>query len=394
MAAPAASRNGSTEPGPRAALLAACADLLAEEAPSGLSGRRIAVAAGVNYAQIHRHFGSKNELCRAVLDELGVAFEADAYAPGAPVPEPGVLQRHPTFVRVLARLQMDEASLALRPGSPTVRRYRAGLGELLDDGRPSSEGSDRLDVAVALSCSMQLGLAIHRTAIAQPIGLRDPGALDRELWLLVQDLHRGAGVFADVASTGRALRTHGPIQRREGLTGRALAEARLLEAAARLLADRAPSAISGRMLAAAAGVNYGLIHHYFGSAAEVVEQASRHVRDEFYEAEGSAGRPPDFFSMSAHPGYVRALTQIALDADLAARSDHFPVLTDLLERRRARHGEPTLGQRCRLAIAVATQLAWTLFERLLSDGLDRDVSELRPGAAAVLARMVAPGREP
>ena len=39
----------------------------------------------------------------------------------------------------------------------------------------------------------------------------------------------------------------------------------LIEAAVQLMAMRSPRQISGRELAKHAGVNYGLIHHYFGS---------------------------------------------------------------------------------------------------------------------------------
>ena len=48
----------------------------------------------------------------------------------------------------------------------------------------------------------------------------------------------------------------------------------LLDAALRLLADRTPSEISGRDLAGEAGVNYGLVHYYFGSKDDVLRAAS------------------------------------------------------------------------------------------------------------------------
>ena len=39
----------------------------------------------------------------------------------------------------------------------------------------------------------------------------------------------------------------------------------LMDAAIRLMSRRQPSTISGRDLAAEAGVNYGLVHYYFDS---------------------------------------------------------------------------------------------------------------------------------
>jgi len=63
-----------------------------------------------------------------------------------------------------------------------------------------------------------------------------------------------------------------------------------------LLASRTPSSVLGRQLATRAGVNYGLIHHCFGSASEVLAQASRQLRDHYYETESGPGLIPDFFS--------------------------------------------------------------------------------------------------
>lgn len=370
---------------PAAALIEAATELLSVEPPSAVSGRRIAESAGVNYAQIHRHFGSKRELCRQVLDRLSDAFVADAFPPGAAVPTPGTVMRHDSFVRVLTQIQLDQATLALRPEPPIIHRYCAGLERL----RPELD-SDALDTLVALSCAMQLGVSIHRAPLVRSVGLDDDADLvDRELVLTIEQLHAGRGSFADGSIASRHLHTRGP-QPSAGsrAPGRAQAEQRLVLAAVDLLASRTPSSISGRQLANRAGVNYGLIHHYFGSASEVLAQASRLIRDQFYANESGPGSIPDFFSMRAHPGYVRALTHIALDAKLAATGDHFPVVGALLDRHRSRHGEPTASERCRYLLVAAAQLAWSLFEPLFATALSRDPIELEPQAATLLARML------
>jgi AcrR family transcriptional regulator len=51
--------------------------------------------------------------------------------------------------------------------------------------------------------------------------------------------------------------------------------AALLEAAARLFAEEGPKAVSVRRIAAAAGVNHGLVHHYFGSKEELLREVVR-----------------------------------------------------------------------------------------------------------------------
>ncbi len=370
---------------PADALIEAATELLSVEPPSAVSGRRIAEAAGVNYAQIHRHFGSKRELCRQVLDRLSDAFVADAFPPGALVPTPGIVIRHDSFVRVLTQIQLDQATLTLRPEHPIIHRYSTGMKTL----RPELT-SDALDTLVALSCAMQLGISIHRVPLVRSAGLDDDAHLvDRELVLAIEYLHAGRGPFAGGCFASRRLHVRGPQPpTRSRVTGRAQAERLLVAAAVDLLASRTPSSISGRQLAARAGVNYGLIHHYFGSASEVLAQASRLIRDRYYANESGPGLIPDFFSMRAHPGYVRALTHIALDAKLAATGDHFPVVVALLGRHRRRHGEPTASERCRYLLVAAAQFAWSLFEPLFATALGRNPRELEPQAATLLARML------
>ena len=58
----------------------------------------------------------------------------------------------------------------------------------------------------------------------------------------------------------------------------------LLEAAKRLLAQRPPSAIAGREIAAEAGVNYGFVHHYFGGKGELLRASLLALREDFSPA--------------------------------------------------------------------------------------------------------------
>jgi AcrR family transcriptional regulator len=385
MAASDADHAGDAEVHPAAALVSAATEMLSAQPPSAVSGRRIAEAAGVNYAQIHRHFGSKRELCRNVLDRLSDAFVADAFPPGALVPTPGTVMRHDPFVRVLTQIQLDQATVDLRPEHPIIHRYCDGLRAL----RPELS-ADAVDTAVALSCAMQLGVSIHRTGLVRSVGLEDAAELvERELVFTIEQLHAGRGAFVGGEIAPRRLRIRGPRPASPSrAAGRARVEERLVAAAVELLASRTPASISGRQLASRAGVNYGLIHHYFGSANEVLSQASRHIRDQYYEAEAGPGLLPDFFSTRAHPGYVRALTHVALDAKLALAGDHFPVVSAMLDRHRSRHGEPSPQQRCRYLQVAAAQLAWSLFEPLFATAFRRSPRELEQYAATLLARLL------
>ena len=77
--------------------------LLAEYPPSAVSGRQIAAAADVNYGRVHRHFGSKDQLIQTTVDEMVQRYLSDARPPGALTPTPGVLLRHESFARSVAR---------------------------------------------------------------------------------------------------------------------------------------------------------------------------------------------------------------------------------------------------------------------------------------------------
>ncbi|MDG2111243.1 MAG: TetR family transcriptional regulator [Actinomycetota bacterium] len=369
---------------PQRALVLAAQEMLAAETPSGLSGRRIAEAAGVNYGQIHRHFGTKQALLADALARLGDDFVTDAFPPGAVVPGPGVLNRHVTFVRAQFHAVLDRASVGdLGPRGPIIQRYRAGLSTL----RPDLD-DDHLDTIVALSTSMQLGVVAHRSSLSRAAGIDDDEDIDGELAIAIEQLHAGRGTFAGPPPPPRSLRHNGVTETTiPPKTGRAGAELRLVNAAVAMLYDRAPAAIPGRQLAAAADVNYGLIHHYFGSAGEVLERASAALRDDYYRAEAAEGRVPDFFSAARHPGYVRAVTHISLDPKLSATGSHFPVVEALLAAA-SREGDVGHQTRTRYLISTSAQLAWALFTPALSHALKRDTAEITPLAAAYLHRFL------
>lgn len=94
------------------ALLDAATDLFAERGPRAVSAREIARRARVNHGLVHRHFGSKDALVRAVLDRL-VRDLRERFASGAAVtPEArealvGSLATDRRYLQVLARALLD-----------------------------------------------------------------------------------------------------------------------------------------------------------------------------------------------------------------------------------------------------------------------------------------------
>jgi len=102
----------------QAALVAAAGDLFARKGPSGVGVREIARAAGVNHGLVHRHFGSKEGLLRAVMSDLADRVDAelgedrgetlDVLLPRL-LASAGLLQGH---WRILARAMLDGADPA------------------------------------------------------------------------------------------------------------------------------------------------------------------------------------------------------------------------------------------------------------------------------------------
>jgi AcrR family transcriptional regulator len=110
-----------------AAVLDAAMTLFAARGPASVSVRDIAAAAGVNHALVHRHFGSKQEVLRAVLERA--AHELAATATTITESRGGIAQlfavsaERATYWQALARAMLDgENPRALQRDFPTVHR--------------------------------------------------------------------------------------------------------------------------------------------------------------------------------------------------------------------------------------------------------------------------------
>lgn len=367
----------------RTELLRATERLIAVRPPSAVTARQIASEAQVNYGRIHRHFGSKDRLVQSTVDDLGERYLADALPPGAFIPTPGVLARHALFARSVANLVLDDAVPMPNPIASLAARYRSGLTTLRDD-----LGPDQIDVVTALVVSMEFAGVIHRYHLERIRSLSGVEAsVDREIVGAIASIVAGRGPFIEPP---RAV----PVPPRSGeFAGSGVGgtegtvEERLIIAAAELLAYKAPSAITGRELAARAGVNYGRIHTTFGSAVDVCDAAIDFQSAQLLEGYGS-DEFPGFFSMNAHPGFVRFLTRRALTPDVGDERRFFPFLERLYARHEGRNDTLAPVTRFRYALSVMTQVTWALLESTLSEALARPVDELESGAAGYLATLI------
>lgn len=353
--------------------------LISVHPPSAVTGRQIAAEADVSYGRIHRHFGSKDQLIRSTIDELGERYLADALPPGALMPTPGVLARHALFARSVANLLLDEAAPVPNPIAGLAASHRAGLRILRDD-----LDQDGIDVVTALVLAMEFAGVIHwphLERIRLISGMQT--SVHREIVGAVSSMVAGRGPFLEPP---RPARVPARSVDAKALEPGGSVEDRLVAAAAELLAYKTPSAITGRELAARAGVNYGRIHTTFGSAADVCAAAVDFQAAELLRGYG-ADELPGFFSINAHQGFVRFLTRMSLAPDYGDDRRFFPFLERLFARHQGRHGTIAAATRFRYALSVMTQVTWALLEPSLSAALDRPTAELESGAAGYLGAL-------
>ena len=149
----------------------------------------------------------------------------------------------------------------------------------------------------------------------------------------------------------------------------------LIAAAKELLPERVPSAVSGRELASLAGVNYGLIHHYFGSKDAVFREAFHELRDEFLAAH-TQHELPKLVTEPDNP-YVRAVGRSLVDyPGLMHEGDDFPIgaamVTSVTDRLRAANptwtdGEIETEAKARAIAMLGVQIAYGVYHALMLD---------------------------
>jgi AcrR family transcriptional regulator len=88
----------------------------------------------------------------------------------------------------------------------------------------------------------------------------------------------------------------------------------LVQAFVRLLDQRSAGEISVRDIGAEAGMNHGLVHHYFGSKEALLHEAALRVIDALTRDRPDGFRPSLAFEhLRAQAPLVRAVTRICLD---------------------------------------------------------------------------------
>jgi AcrR family transcriptional regulator len=149
----------------------------------------------------------------------------------------------------------------------------------------------------------------------------------------------------------------------------------LVAALVELLKTRSIDSISVRDVAAAAGVNHGLVHRYFGSKAGLVDAAVEQLSDEIHRGrpDRAAMSAASFAYLRAHPELARIVARACLDGpeELLARAAPPRARLDAIVAplknalyRFGLHADPYLLN----ALASAALLGWFAFQPLLREG--------------------------
>jgi AcrR family transcriptional regulator len=172
--------------------------------------------------------------------------------------------------------------------------------------------------------------------------------------------------------------------------GRAASERALVDAASTLFEELGPNAVSVRAIAERAGVNHGLVHHYFGSKAGLVQA----VLEGLAEASASAIRErgvdavidPNDDRVRRH---VRVLTRVVLD-DAAPEGfqAQFPIVTYLSSLGRDTLGMDDQTARLRASQVVALMVGWLTLEPWLLASAEIGPDAVQSARADLQAAMV------
>jgi TetR/AcrR family transcriptional regulator, repressor for neighboring sulfatase len=183
------------------------------------------------------------------------------------------------------------------------------------------------------------------------------------------------------------------------------AEERLVAAAADLLGEIGPRSLSVRTIADRAGVNHGLVHHYFGGKDGLLKAAMvRLVEEHAVHAKAlSDGSPiPAPLALGSDPRYLRAVVRAVLDGEMALANTELTegvsvprgALEHVVAMRRM--NEADVNTKATVAIGMALEMGWAALEPFLFSitGVTPDEEEeVRSIGRAFRTEFVARGTE-
>ena len=377
----------------RAKLLDAAAELLADAPATEVTAKQIADAAGVNHGQIHHYFGSKDDLVAATIQDDESRYHRERLEDGERFPLPIDTEVRSPAWRTLAYLASSgvwrQPPFDPSPIVETLARRRAD-----DTGGQLTDPNVMADVAATMA--MQRGWWILRDIIETALGAFDPDipavrreVAERSARLLDDRIAVGEPIQeSDIAPIRTPLGEHTPRGREEVRLG-------LIHAAYELFADRPPTQVTTKEIAARAGVNHGQVHHYFESKEQLVAQTLRFGSTPLLEAmeDGASPVPVPIRTTTRHPMW-RTLAHIAATEDWVHEAyGRAPVVLKMVEVVAERTGRPTTSTsvHAQVAAVLAMELGWAIYRDIIEyslDALDADIPAIRTRIAALSCRLV------
>ncbi len=160
----------------------------------------------------------------------------------------------------------------------------------------------------------------------------------------------------------------------------------VLDAAARLFAERGVGQVSLREVAREANVQLGLIHRYVGSREELVRETFAHLGRQL--AQDVLARPLEghgFEADSTMGRWTRIASYLAISGTPPSEAPPFNPVVAIAETIQDAYGLDATAARVRGAQIVASALGWRLFERYLiaaGDLGDLPIDDLRADLTA------------
>ncbi|MEN9553060.1 MAG: hypothetical protein RLZ67_1017 [Actinomycetota bacterium] len=148
-------------------------------------------------------------------------------------------------------------------------------------------------------------------------------------------------------------------------------EEKLIVATAQLLGEIGPRTVSVRAIAERAGVNHGLVHHYFGGKDALLQIAmERLVHEHFdYAMSQSKQQPlPAPLGLIGDPTYLKAVVRAVLDNEMSLASTEITqgvsVPQNVLNHVAAAqgHAEPSLQLKANVGLGMALEMGWAALE--------------------------------
>lgn len=157
----------------------------------------------------------------------------------------------------------------------------------------------------------------------------------------------------------------------DGTTGRTATEEKLIGAASELLAEVGPRAASVRAIATRAGVNHGLVHHYFGSKDALLRAAMVRLVEShavFAKEMSKGASMPAPLALLGDQSYLRAVMRCVLDGEMELATIELKagvsVPRHALDQLTAQRGldEPDSRTQAAVGIGMAMEMGWAALE--------------------------------